>query len=223
MKTGNWNGTVQSFFTYWEGPNWSDGQWNEIDVEIVPSEQLRGVSPFSSNFITGDGGSHHNNHQESLPMPSNWDEFHTYQIQWTPDSIQWQVDGRWVREVKGGDAVDFMNKYQHVFMSVWNPTYTTGWGAGFDESILPIETLYDWVEIYSYDIQTKSFHWEWREDFNDDTLDTTRWNAGEGWGYGDSTCMFKRSQVYQSGGSLHIKMDHWGNNEEEVNEEQFLQ
>ena len=30
-------GTVSSFFTYWNGPNWYDGGWNEIDVEIVPS------------------------------------------------------------------------------------------------------------------------------------------------------------------------------------------
>ena len=37
MKSENREGTVASFFTYWGGPNWSVGQWNEIDVEIVPS------------------------------------------------------------------------------------------------------------------------------------------------------------------------------------------
>ena len=37
MKSENREGTVASFFTYWDGPNWSVGQWNEIDVEIVPS------------------------------------------------------------------------------------------------------------------------------------------------------------------------------------------
>jgi len=37
MKSGNNNGTVASFFTYWDGPNWEVGGWNEIDVEIVPS------------------------------------------------------------------------------------------------------------------------------------------------------------------------------------------
>ena len=30
-------GTVISFFTYWGGPGWYDGGWNEIDVELVPS------------------------------------------------------------------------------------------------------------------------------------------------------------------------------------------
>ena len=41
FKTSMWApdvyGTVSSFFTYWNGPNWYDGGWNEIDVEIVPS------------------------------------------------------------------------------------------------------------------------------------------------------------------------------------------
>ena len=32
-------GTVGSFFTYWDGPNWSQQGWNEIDVEVVPSMQ----------------------------------------------------------------------------------------------------------------------------------------------------------------------------------------
>lgn len=45
-------GTVQSFFLYWDGPNWSEAQWNEIDVEIVPSAKGDG---FSRNLIYGNG------------------------------------------------------------------------------------------------------------------------------------------------------------------------
>ena len=56
MKSENREGTVASFFTYWDGPNWSVGQWNEIDVEIVPSVQKSlGKSPFSTNLIYGSG------------------------------------------------------------------------------------------------------------------------------------------------------------------------
>ena len=57
MKSPANYGTVASFFTYWTGPNWSVGQWNEIDVEIVPSVQVHGTSPFSTNLIYGDGHS----------------------------------------------------------------------------------------------------------------------------------------------------------------------
>ena len=59
MKCGNHNGTVASFFTFWDGPNWSDGQWNEIDIEIVPSVQSQHKEPFSTNLIFGSGTNYH--------------------------------------------------------------------------------------------------------------------------------------------------------------------
>ena len=31
-------GTVASFFLFWDGPGWDANQWNEIDVEIVPTQ-----------------------------------------------------------------------------------------------------------------------------------------------------------------------------------------
>ena len=42
----NQKGTVSSFFTFWDGPNWDANQWNEIDVEIVPTVS---GNPFSTN------------------------------------------------------------------------------------------------------------------------------------------------------------------------------
>lgn len=41
-------GTVGSFFTYWNGPNWTQEGWNEIDVELVPSIT---ADPMSMNII----------------------------------------------------------------------------------------------------------------------------------------------------------------------------
>ena len=55
MKSENRHGSVASFFTYFGGPNWEVGNWNEIDIEIVPSMQMHGTSPFSTNLIYGGG------------------------------------------------------------------------------------------------------------------------------------------------------------------------
>ena len=56
MKPINKMGTVQSFFTYWNGPNWQYVEWNEIDVEVAPSMTLfGGYVPFSTNIIYGNG------------------------------------------------------------------------------------------------------------------------------------------------------------------------
>ena len=40
-------GTVGSFFTFWDGPNWTQEGWNEIDVELVPSIS----TPLITNII----------------------------------------------------------------------------------------------------------------------------------------------------------------------------
>ena len=42
-------GTVTSFFTFWDGPDWSIEGWNEIDIELVPSIT---DNPFSTNIIS---------------------------------------------------------------------------------------------------------------------------------------------------------------------------
>ena len=52
MKAPDKKGTVSSFFTYWDGPNFTASEWNELDIEIVPSVER---SPFSMNIIYGDG------------------------------------------------------------------------------------------------------------------------------------------------------------------------
>ena len=63
-------GTVASFFTYWIGPGWYDGGWNEIDVELAPSS---GTSKVSTNLIYGMGSYHTESHvYEDCPPHNEW-------------------------------------------------------------------------------------------------------------------------------------------------------
>ena len=52
MKAPDRKGTVASFFTFWDGPNFDAKEWNELDMEIVPSVE---DNPVSMNIIYGDG------------------------------------------------------------------------------------------------------------------------------------------------------------------------
>jgi beta-glucanase (GH16 family) len=60
LRTDDNNGIVASFYTFWDGPDWSDGQWNEIDFEVVPSMVSLGEEPASTNLIYGNGDTYHN-------------------------------------------------------------------------------------------------------------------------------------------------------------------
>lgn len=156
MKSGNHYGTVASFFTYWTGPNWSVGQWNEIDVEIVPSVQRSGKSPLSTNIIYGDGHNGKKSEQQYNNYSHDWNAYHTYAIEWTPDYISWTVDGVVVRKTMAKDSagVRFTNKSQKLEMNYWTPTWDN-WGGGRDSSTMPWYVYYDYVEVYSYDHNTK--------------------------------------------------------------------
>jgi beta-glucanase (GH16 family) len=52
MKAPNRKGTVASFYTFWDGPGFYPGGWNEIDFNVVPSVE---ENPLSTNLIYGDG------------------------------------------------------------------------------------------------------------------------------------------------------------------------
>jgi len=60
MKSPKQDATVTAFYTYWNGPNWSVGEWNELYIEIAPSVQTNlNMSPMSTNLIYGVGDDHY--------------------------------------------------------------------------------------------------------------------------------------------------------------------
>ena len=100
MKAPNRKGTVSSFFTYWDGPNFDPAEWNELDIEIVPSVE---DSPFSMNMIYGDG----TDKVESHSYAHNFDpleDWHVYEMEWTPDYTSWSIDGHEVRHSTSDDS-----------------------------------------------------------------------------------------------------------------------
>jgi len=102
-------GTVASFFTFWRGDEngngWSWEEWNEIDVELVPS--IDGY-PFNTNLIY----ENHSHDGQGIPNFDPREEWHTYAIEWTPQYIAWFLDGVEVRRrTDSARSVQDMNKY----------------------------------------------------------------------------------------------------------------
>lgn len=147
MKAPDRKGTVSSFFTYWDGPNYNPLEWNELDMEIVPSVE---ENPYSMNIIYGDGRDKVESHDyaKTFNPHSDW---HVYQMEWTPHYISWSVDGKEMRHVTVADpALGHLNKPQSLRMNFWTPTFES-WGAGFNAVDMPWFVLYDYVEVFTYD------------------------------------------------------------------------
>ena len=214
MRTDFHKATVASFFTYWNGPGWEEGGWNEIDIEIVPSEN----PAFSTNIIYGAGsGSGYNIQEQEYVGFTDVYNWHTYDIEWTPDYVKWVMDGQTVRELWRGDrGVDFLTKPCVLMMNYWIPTFP-GWGDGFESGGMPWYTQYDWVETYTYNEYTQNFDFAWRDDFDSDSVDTSKWLISDNWTFGDNNVMFVKDHVFNYNGMLHLKMTSaWDNEAEEL-------
>ena len=201
MKAPDRKGTVSSFFTYWDGPGFYPGGWNELDIEIVPSVE---ENPLSMNVIYGDGHNKLEEHEYARDFDPR-EDFHTYEMEWTPDYISFAIDGREVRHlgVDDFDCVGFMHKAQSLRMNFWTPTFHS-WGQGFDPVDMPWYVLYDYVEVFTYNEAANEFEFHRRDDFN--AFDSGRWHKASG-GFEANSSVFYPSNVYTSGGNLVLKME----------------
>jgi len=131
--------------------------------------------------------------------------WHTYEMQWTPNTISFSIDGHEVRHVDADDheAVSLLHKAQELRMNFWTPTFPT-WSTGLNSKDMPWYLLVDYVEVYKYDEKTKKFDLNWRDDFNE--LDPKRWHKLSGTFEG-STSNFSPSNVFTKDGNLVIKME----------------
>ena len=197
MAGPNKNGTVASFFTYWNGPNWTQEGWNEIDVEIVPS--ISG-NPFSTNIIW------QWQQQDQTYCSNFWpgSDFHEYVIEWAPEYVQWTIDGNVCRRTEGTTDVHFLNKDQHLMMNFWTPTFA-GWGDNFNDWDMPWYTKYDYVKVEKYNSSTGGFDLYWQDDF--DSFDGSRWQKSDNWSFESNSSTFYTSQVYTEDGNLVLKME----------------
>ena len=90
--------------------------------------------------------------------------------------MQWNVDGAPVRKSYASQSagVRFLTQYCNLMMNFWTPTWNP-WGEDLNLSSLPWYVEYDYVEVWNYNQSTKGFEFAWRDDFNTDTIDYSRW------------------------------------------------
>ena len=199
MKAPNQKGTVSSFFTYWDGPGFYTGGWNELDIEIVPSVEN---NPLSSNIIYGDGHQKVESHEYAQKIDPR-DEWHTYEMEWTPDYISWSIDGHEVRHVDDQSVIGHIGKDQSLRMNFWTPEFHI-WGQGLDSSDMPWYLMYDYVQVFTYDEADNEFHEHWKDNF--DSFDSTRWHKATG-GFDSNSSIFHPENVSVKAGNLVLKME----------------
>jgi len=142
---------IATMFVFRDG---KDKHWREIDFEIT------GDSPGSvtTNVLSADNtiewraGIQATVHHE---MPFNdREDFHVYAFEWLPDSITWYVDGKKVRQYKGGQ-VSIPELSGKIMMNTWvyDERGLFG-GPQVENDRFPMQTEYDWFRFYKWDGDT---------------------------------------------------------------------
>jgi endo-1,3-1,4-beta-glycanase ExoK len=165
------DGVVSSFFLWKDGSEVSGTFWNELDFEKVGAD-----CHVETNALYGAPATVHvQRHDVADPCG----EFHTYAYEWTPESIAWYVDDVEIRRDTGATATAFAENAaggMQIRFNVWPGD--ASFGGNFSPSILPVHQYIDWVEFSSY--AEGEFTFEWREEFDGETL-PTGWLTGS-WG-----------------------------------------
>ena len=93
-------------------------------------------------------------------------------------------------------------------MNFWTPTFP-GWSDGLDLSTLPWQVEYEFIEIWNFNESTNDFELAFRDDFDDETVDSSRWIVSDNWQFNQSDTLFKSDQVQLMDGKLVLKMEPW--------------
>lgn len=195
MKMQSEPGVVSSFFTYdnesWQGKGIP---WREIDFETIGSEP----DLLQTNIITGDAANRVMT--EHTAEIEDIGEYHTYELEWTPDSLIWKVDGVTVRTELAEDSeqvVDLRDTPQTYRSNIW-VSEVVEWVGVFDQAQLPKYQVIDWIEYHTYEGDNE-FTFAWRDEF--DSFDHSRWGKGN-WTFDTNLVTFAPENLQVIDGEL---------------------
>ncbi|KAF5093098.1 hypothetical protein D0Z03_002556 [Geotrichum reessii] len=131
LKTSRTQGVVSSFILM-------SGVRDEIDYEFIGSF----LESAQTNFYWQEVLDY--THSRNISLSNTFENFHTYEIDWTENSITWSVDGQASRVLKREDTYnattknyDFPQTPSFMQVSIWpgglasNPEGTRNWAGGY--------------------------------------------------------------------------------------------
>ncbi|GAM64212.1 endo-beta-1,3-1,4 glucanase [Vibrio ishigakensis] len=187
MKLVSNPGVVSSFFTY-DNESWQGNlPWREIDIEMIGKQP----NQLQTNLITGE--LNQRVHSETIYSLESADDFHIYELVWTPDEIIWLVDGEVIHKETAESSeqvIDMRDTPQSYRMNLW-VSEAAEWVGAFDKQDLPLYQYVDWMEYHSF--EEGEFVLRWRDNFTH--FDRKRWGAGD-WSFDSNLVTFAPYNVF---------------------------
>lgn len=115
----------------------------EIDVMEVLGDRLGQVEQHAHGPGLDFGG------PTVLPAGQSVADWHTYAVNWSPDRIDWQIDGRTTESLTRGEAGEAGWVFDHPFYLLLNLAVGGNWpGHPAETTVFPATMLVDYVRVY---------------------------------------------------------------------------
>lgn len=155
MKTARGRGVISGFILFSDIQDEIDYEWIGVDLETAQTNfYFQGVTDYTNS--------------ENISLSDTFHNWHDYEIRWTPDKIEWLVDGQVGRTKERKDTWNetsqnwqFPQTPARVQLSIWpgglesNPKGTIEWAGGLiDWNAEDIQnTGYFWASVESVSIE----------------------------------------------------------------------
>lgn len=169
MLAAKGSGILSSFYTFTDTAKDGSEIWEEVDLEIFGKSNAQ---TFQSNIVTDTPGAP--NVEEvfdtGIELSKN---YHTYTIEWKPNSVTWKIDGVLVRELENGKAKELTDPMSFHF-NIWSSN-SVNWVGPFDTNVVPVHAYVNWIKYYAWDGSGFVSKPTWTDDF--DRHNTSRWGT----------------------------------------------
>lgn len=145
------SGLVGSLFTYydhWAVQEWPEN-WNELDIEYLGGTE----NSIQFNVIHWNANDNRTTHEHETEVAFDPTAgFHNYAIEWLPSVVNFYINGQLVHS-QTDQIAEFVTLEQRMMMNLWpviDRSDLNSWAGQFDDSVLPVESRYEWARLSQY-------------------------------------------------------------------------
>lgn len=132
---------------------WPADNWNEIDIEHLgksPTSTQLNCMVYTGAPVTAPVTQSVSPTQDPLSVNLGFDaeaDFHQYDIEWTPASVIFSIDGKlsrtWTKEIAR------MTLPQNILFTIWASS-SADWAGAMTSSSAPTSAQIDWIRVYEW-------------------------------------------------------------------------
>jgi len=148
--SSNVSGMLSTFFLFEKDGYKSSDIWQEVDIEVFGKGDANSWQSNPIYQFTGNGERQTSESVHEFENGGSSDEWHVYTLDWTPDYLEWFVDGKSIRKYTDKEALKILGKKpMKAMFNHWTSKWTD-WTGPFNGDDTPSFQFVDYLKVYDW-------------------------------------------------------------------------